>query len=88
MEAIEGQARTAKVLTVFEFQASDEMTQIKGSSYDEGVLDFLYTVATKQPDWDLYFLGEEMSTLVVEWRAPVPLSDEPLVTPLPVRRPS
>ena len=45
--------------------------------------DFLYTLATSQPNLDLSFLGEEMSTLVAEWRASVLPSDEPLVTPPP-----
>ena len=56
------------------------MTKIKGSSYDEGVQDFLYTMATDWPEWDQSFLGDEMSTLVAAWRAPVPPSDEPPVT--------
>ena len=80
LEATKDQARTAAALVVSELQASNEMTRIKGSSYDEGVLDFLYTVVTKRLDWDLSFLGAEMSALVAEWRAPVPSSDEPSVT--------
>ena len=41
-------------------------------------------MATAQPDWDLSFLGKEMNALVVEWRASVPLSDKPPVTPPPL----
>ena len=31
----------------------------------------------------MFFLGKEMSALEVEWRAPIPPFDEPLVTPPP-----
>ena len=57
LKDVEDQARAAAVLVVFEFQASDEIRQAKKSNYDQGVRDFLYIVATTQPDWDLSFLG-------------------------------
>ena len=50
LEVAQDQARTATALAVSNFLASEEMTKINGSSYDEGVLDFTYTVATKRPD--------------------------------------
>ena len=37
LEATEAQARTTTALAVSKFLVSEEMTQIKGSSYDEGV---------------------------------------------------
>ena len=55
------------------------MTKIKGSSYDEGVRDFTYTMVTKQLDWDLAFLGAKLSAMVARWYAVVSSSDEPLV---------
>ena len=58
------------------------MNHIKDSNYNQGVWDFLYTEETAQPDWDLSFLGEEMSIFVAKWHAPVPPSNE-LLVPLP-----
>ena len=40
------------------------MIKIKGSSYDEGVRDFMYTMMTERPE--LSFLGAELSAIVVE----------------------
>ena len=67
----------------------EEMTKIKGSSYDAGfdadVRDFTYTVATEHLDWDLSFLGSKLSAMVDEWRAGwrafLHQSDGPLVPP-------
>ena len=50
LEVIEDKARTAAVLAVSEFQASDEMRQFRDSNYDQGVRDFLYIVVTSRPD--------------------------------------
>ena len=47
MEAAKKQVRMVAVREVSKFQASEEMTKIKGSSYDEGVRDFTYTVVTE-----------------------------------------
>ena len=101
LEATEEQARTTTALAVSKFLAYEEMTQIKGSSYDKGVQDFTYTMVTKQLDWDLSFLSAKLSSMVAEWRAfipssdeppipqfskpPVTLSSEPLVTPPPLK---
>ena len=56
LEATEDIARTAAVLVVSKFQASNEMSQVRDSNYDQGVRDFLYTMVTSWLDWDLSFL--------------------------------
>ena len=69
LEAAQDQERTATALAVSEFLAFEEMTKSKGSSYDVGVRDFMYTVATKQLNWDLSFLGTKLSAMVEGWCA-------------------
>ena len=74
MEATKDQARTA----------AEEMTTIKKSNcdmgFDEGVQAFMCTVATKLLDWDMSYLGEDLSVQVDkrcdQWRASLPQSDE------------
>ena len=46
LEATEDQERIATAFAVLEFQASDEIRQVKDSNYDQGVQDSLYTMVT------------------------------------------
>ena len=50
LEVAEDQARIVAALVVSKFLASEEMTKIKGYSYDDAIQDFLYAVSTDQPD--------------------------------------
>ena len=63
------QAKIDTARAIPEFQASEEMAAIKKSIHDArfeaGVPAFTYTVATEHHDWDLAFLGEELSAQVV-----------------------
>ena len=79
LEVPQDQARTAATLAVSEFLALEEITKIKGSNYNEGVHDFTHTVPTERPDWDLSFLGAQLSAMVAKWRALVPQSCETYV---------
>ena len=81
LEATRDQARIAAAFAVSKFLASEEMTKIKGSSYDEGMRDFTYTVATKQLNWDLSFLCTKLSAIMAECFYSMSQFDKPLVPP-------
>ena len=59
-------AGTAAAKTVSEHQSSAEMAALRHTIRDEAFKEdaesFVHTMVTQHPDWDLFYLGDHLTT--------------------------
>ena len=59
-----------KTAALSEYQSSAEFKQVRADNFDEGVRTFIYNVWHEHPKWDLFFIGEAVREMIVEFNMP------------------